>query len=154
MKLRILSVGTKPPGWVREGFVAYAKRLPVEMPLELVEIAAPKHRGDVRAFVEAEGAKMVAQISPKERVVALEDSGVTVSSAQLAAKLDNWRMQGQNVVFLIGGSDGLSAAALERAQERMSLSALTLPHYMVRVVLAEALYRAWSINVGHPYHRA
>ena len=118
MKLRILSVGTKPPGWVREGFVAYAKRLPPEMPLELVEISAPKHGRDVRAFIEAEGEKMVSQISPKERVVALEDSGVTVSSAQLAAKLDNWRMQGQNVVFLIGGSDGLSAAAGERAQDR------------------------------------
>jgi len=153
MRLRILSVGTKPPAWVRDGFTAYARRLPPEMPLQLVEIPAPKHRGDTQAFVNDEGARMLAQIDPQDRVIALEDSGVTVSSAQLAAKMDNWRMQGQNVVFLVGGSDGLSAAVRDRAEERLSLSALTFPHYMVRVVLAEALYRAWSICVGHPYHR-
>ena len=84
----------------------------------------------------------------------LEEGGRAVSSAQLAAKMDNWRMQGHNVVFLVGGSDGLADNVLARANERMSLSALTFPHYMVRVLLAEALYRAWSICSGHPYHRA
>ena len=98
-------------------------------------------------------ARMIAQLHRGERVIAMEDAGVTLSSAQLAAKMDNWRMQGENVVFLVGGSDGLSAAARDRADERLSLSALTFPHYMVRVILAEALYRAWSIGAGHPYHR-
>jgi 23S rRNA (pseudouridine1915-N3)-methyltransferase len=153
MKLRILSVGTKPPAWVREGFAAYAKRLPPDMALDLVEIPAPKHRGNARGYVETEGARMMAQIQQSDRVIAMEDGGVTLSSAQLATKMDNWRMQGENIVFLVGGSDGLSASVRDRADECLSLSALTFPHYMVRVVLAEALYRAWSICAGHPYHR-
>jgi 23S rRNA (pseudouridine1915-N3)-methyltransferase len=154
MKLRVLAVGTKPPAWIRSGFDEYAKRLPPETPLELIEIAAPKHRGSADKFVQLEGAKMTAQINQGDWVVALEENGRQVSSAQLAKKLEEWRMQGCDVTFLIGGSDGLSEAARQRANERMSLSALTLPHYLVRVIVAEALYRAWSISAGHPYHRA
>ncbi len=154
MKFRLLSVGVKSPAWVREGFAEYAKRMPREMPLELVEITAPKHHGDVAQFVQAEGAKMTAQLSDDDWVVALTESGRPVSSVQLADKMEQWRMAGRNVAFLIGGSDGLSKAALKRADELMSLSSLTFPHYLVRVVAAEALYRAWSIGAGHPYHRA
>ena len=154
MKLRLLSVGTKSPAWVRSGFEEYAKRMPPEMPLELVEISAPKHRGDSAKFVQAEGSKMAAQIGDQDWVVALDEGGRQLSSLQLADKLENWRSQGQNVTLLVGGSDGLSAAVVERANETVSLSALTLPHYMVRVLVAEALYRAWSICSGHPYHRA
>jgi 23S rRNA (pseudouridine1915-N3)-methyltransferase len=154
MKLRILSVGNKAPAWVQKGFDEYAKRLPRDMPLTLVELAAPKHHGDAQKFVAAEGQKMAAQLDASDWVVALDESGKAVSSMQLAAKMDQWRMQGQNVSFLVGGSDGLADSVLNRANERMSLSALTFPHYVVRVILAEALYRAWSICSGHPYHRA
>ena len=154
MKLRLLAVGTKSPAWIRSGFDEYAKRLPPEMPLELIEIAAPKHRGGADKFIQVEGAKMAAHIKDGDWVVALEENGRQVSSAQLAHKLDDWRMHGRNVTFLVGGSDGLSDEVTRRANERMSLSALTLPHYLVRVMLAEALYRAWSICNGHPYHRA
>ena len=112
------------------------------MPLELVEIAAPKHRGGADKFVQMEGAKMAAHIKDGDWVVALEENGRQVSSAQLAHKLDDWRMHGRDVTFLVGGSDGLSDEVTRRANERMSLSALTLP------------YRAWSICTGHPYHRA
>jgi len=97
---------------------------------------------------------MLAQISASEWVVALEEGGRAVTSVQLAQRLDAWRLQAQNVTFLVGGSDGLSEAVVARANERMSLSSLTFPHYVVRVILAEALYRAWSISSGHPYHRA
>ena len=154
MKIRMLAVGTKAPAWISRGFAEYAKRLPPEMPLELVEIAAPKHRGDASKFVQMEGAKMAGMIKQDDWVVALEERGRAVSSVQLADKLDHWRMQGSDVVFLIGGSDGLSDVVTQRANESLSLSALTLPHYLVRIVVAEALYRAWSICAGHPYHRA
>ena len=154
MKLRILSVGNKAPGWVQTGFDEYAKRLPRDMPLILTELPAPKHHGDAQKFVQIEGEKMAAQLDAGEWVIALEDSGKAVNSTQLAAKMDKWRMQGQDVTFLVGGSDGLADNVLNRANERLSLSALTFPHYVVRVILAEALYRAWSICSGHPYHRA
>lgn len=153
MKIRILSVGNKSPAWVQSGYAEYAKRMPPDLPLSLVEIPAPKHHTDPAKFVQQEGAKMMVQLQSSEWVVALEEGGKTVTSTELAKKLDDWRMQGQNVTFLVGGSDGLSDSVLNRANERMSLSSLTFPHYFVRVILAEALYRAWSISTGHPYHR-
>ena len=154
MKMRLLSVGTKSPAWVRSGFEEYARRLPPEMPLQLTEITAPKHRGSADQFVHAEGEKMLAQITDNDWVVAMDERGRCVSSHQLAQRMEQWRMQRQNIVFMVGGSDGLAQAAKERANEQLSLSGLTLPHYMVRVILAEALYRAWTICSGHPYHRA
>ena len=153
MKIRILSVGSKSPAWVQSGYTEYAKRMPPDLPMSLVEIPAPKHHSDPTKFVQQEGAKMMAQLPSSEWVVALEEGGKSVTSKELAKKLDHWRMQGENVTFLVGGSDGLSNSALSRANERMSLSSLTFPHYVVRVILAEALYRAWSISTGHPYHR-
>ena len=154
MKLRLLSVGTRAPAWVRDAFDEYARRLPPDMPLELIEIAAPKHQGDKARFIQAEDDKMSAQIASGDWVVALDEGGRQVSSVQLADKLESWRMDGRNVTILIGGSDGLGSKVRQRANEQISLSALTFPHYMVRVLVAEALYRAWSISSGHPYHRA
>ena len=154
MKLRIVSVGTKAPAWVQAGLAEYTKRMPKEMLVELVEIPAPKHGGDKSKHLQTEAAKMMAVIGNDDWVVALDEKGKQVSSLQLAGKLDQWRMGGTNVVFLVGGADGLGEAVKGRANETLSLSELTLPHYLVRVVLAEALYRAWSITVGHPYHRA
>ncbi len=128
--------------------------MPPELPIELIEIPAPKHGRETDRFVQAEAAKMMSHILSSDWVVALDEGGKQVSSVQLAQKLDQWRMQGMNVTLLVGGSDGLGAEVLARANEKMALSALTFPHYMVRVILAETLYRAWSIGVGHPYHRA
>ena len=153
MKFRIVAVGNKSPTWVQEGFVTYARRMPPEMSLELVEIPPPKHHSDPSKFVRSEGDKMLAQVDNSEWVIALDERGKSVTSQRLAARFEDWRQTGQNVAFLIGGSDGLAPAVHQRANEMMSLSALTLPHYMVRVVLAEALYRGWSIFSGHPYHR-
>ena len=153
MKLRIISVGTKCPGWVRQGFDEYAKRMPREMPLSLLEIPAPRHHQDSNKVDEVEGKKIAEKIGPSNWVVALDEHGKSFDSKALAQALDGWRDLGKDVVFLIGGANGLSDALLDRANQRISLSALTFPHYLVRVLIAEALYRAHSIYIGHPYHR-
>lgn len=153
MKLRIISVGTKCPGWVRQGFDEYAKRMPREMPLSLLEIPAPRHHQDSNKVDEVEGKKIAEKIGPGDWVVALDEHGKSFDSKTLAQALDGWRDLGKDVVFLIGGANGLSETLLHRANQRISLSALTFPHYLVRVLIAEALYRAHSISIGHPYHR-
>ncbi|HEX7036806.1 MAG TPA: 23S rRNA (pseudouridine(1915)-N(3))-methyltransferase RlmH [Pseudomonadales bacterium] len=162
MKLRLIAVGTRPPEWVKEGFAEYARRLPREMPLELVELSPAtrskgrtRHASDgaVRQIREAEGERLLAQVKDTDWVVALDEHGKTWSTLDLAQKLDNWRMQGRDVTFLIGGAEGLADACRARADEILSLSAMTLPHALVRVVLAEQLYRAWTVASGHPYHR-
>ena len=153
MKLRIISVGTKCPGWVRQGFDEYAKRMPREMPLSLLEIPAPRHHQDSNKVDEVEGKKIAEKIGPSDWVVALDEQGKSFDSKALAQALDGWRDLGKDVVFLIGGANGLSDALLDRANQRISLSALTFTHYLVRVLIAEALYRAHSIYIGHPYHR-
>ncbi len=153
MKIKLVSVGSKAPGWVRSGYEEYARRMPREAALQLIEIPAPRHQGDAARYVSREGDKMLAQIRPADWVVALDEGGRAVSSEQLARKMDNWRMQGRDVVVCVGGADGLAPAIIQRADETLSLSALTFPHYLVRVIVAEALYRAWSISAGHPYHR-
>jgi len=142
MKLRIISVGTKCPGWVRQGFDEYAKRMPREMPLSLLEIPAPRHHQDSNKVDEVEGKKIAEKIGPSDWVVALDEQGKSFDSKALAQALDGWRDLGKDVVFLIGGANGLSDALLDRANQRISLSALTFPHYLVRVLIAEALYRA------------
>ena len=154
MKIRLLAVGNKPPVWVSNAFDEYAKRFPRDMPLELVQIAAARHKGDTARFIRAEGERMLQQVGKSERLIVLDEGGKAYTSAALAERLNHWRDQGSNICFAVGGSDGLAPEVLARADERWSLSTLTLPHYLVRVVVAEALYRAWSICTGHPYHRA
>lgn len=154
MKIRILAVGGRAPQWVEEGYAEYAKRLSREFSLELIEITPPKHQGDVNRFKQLEADKINSLVKPKEYVVALDEHGRQVDSKTLAKRLAHWRDQGRDVAFLIGGSDGLADELLQRADEKLALSHLTLPHYMVRVVLGEALYRAQSILQNHPYHRA
>lgn len=153
MKLRLVAVGTRLPAWVAAGFEAYARRLPREMPLELVEIPSAA-RGNLPSprIRETEGGRLLARTGPRDWVVALEERGRERSTAELAQRLDDWRMQGRDVAFLIGGADGLHETCLERADETLSLSPMTLPHALVRVVLAEQLYRAWTVLAGHPYH--
>lgn len=143
------------PAWVAAGFAEYGKRLSRELPLELVEIrpgARGKGRDDARA-VASEGAALLAALPRDTHVVALDERGTPWSSVQLAAQLAEWRMAGRDLAFLVGGPDGHAREVLQRAEQRWSLGPLTLPHMLVRLVVAEQLYRATTIARGHPYHR-
>lgn len=153
MKLRVISVGNKCPAWIRQGFDEYAKRLPREMPLSLIEVPAPRHHQDSAKVDEYEAKKVAEKMNPSDWVVAMDEVGQQLDSKGMSAELNRWRDMGRDIVFLIGGANGLSPDLLDRADQRLSLSALTFPHYMVRVLLAECLYRAWTIHIGHPYHR-
>lgn len=156
MKARLVAVGERPPAWVVEGYADYAKRLAHELPLELVEVAPGirgKGRDPRRAMVE-EGARVLAALPKNARVVALDGRGKAWTSEQLAERLEHWRWQGQDLAFLIGGPEGHASEVLARADESWSLGPLTLPHMLVRLVLAEQLYRAQSLLGNHPYHRA
>ncbi len=144
------------PGWVADAWEEYARRMPRELPLELREIPTRK-RGrnpDVARLKRDEGQALLAALSPAERVIALDGRGKAWSTEHLATRLETWMGEGADCAFLVGGPDGLDAACLERAAERWSLGPLTFPHPLVRVILAEQLYRAWTITRNHPYHRA
>ncbi|MBP1475060.1 23S rRNA (pseudouridine(1915)-N(3))-methyltransferase RlmH [Frateuria sp. MAH-13] len=156
MRARLLAIGERMPGWVAEGFAEYRKRLSHELPLELVELkpgARGKGRDDARAMHD-EGVAILAALARDTHVIALDGRGKTWSSEELAAQLANWRMAGRDLAFLIGGPDGHAPEVLARADQRWSLGPLTLPHMLVRLVLAEQLYRASTLLAGHPYHRA
>lgn len=158
MALRIVLVAAanRQPAWVVEGYENYARRLGGRWRLELKELALARRspRGGAERAREAEGAKMLATLPRAARVVALDERGDAWSTSMLAERLERWAGLGEPVFLLLGGPDGLAPACLERASERWSLSALTLPHGLVRVVVAEALYRASTLLEGHPYHRA
>lgn len=158
MKIRILAAGGKMPAWVQEGYGEYAKRLPRELTLEMVEIPlGNRGQKNAAALVEKarqkEGEAMLAAIAPRDHVVALEVTGKAWNTEQLSRELAGWQLGGSNVCLLIGGPDGLSKECLARANQKWSLSALTMPHPLVRVLLAEQLYRAWTLLAGHPYHK-
>ncbi|MFZ5621701.1 MAG: 23S rRNA (pseudouridine(1915)-N(3))-methyltransferase RlmH [Pseudomonadota bacterium] len=155
MHIHLIAVGDRMPAWVEAGYGEYAKRLPRECALRLVEIA-PGRRGrnaDVARIVRDEGERMLAAIPRDCHVIALEVGGRSWSTPQLAVQLEGWMHSGRDVALLVGGPEGLDDACRARADQLWSLSALTLPHPLVRIVLAEALYRAWSVMAGHPYHR-
>lgn len=156
MRIHLLAIGTRMPGWVSAGYQDYAQRLPHECRLHLIEVApAPRTKGtDLARAVREEGERMLDLIPKDAYVIALDVRGTQYSTEQLSAQLNGWLQNGQDVALLIGGPDGLSAGCLKRARQRWSLSTLTLPHPLVRIVLAEQLYRAWSILQNHPYHRA
>lgn len=143
------------PHWVDQGYEAYAKRLPAECALRLFEVATAKRRKGVATdrLIEREGAEMRAALPRGARVVALDERGALWTTRQLSGKLAGWLRGGQDVALLIGGPDGLSPGCRDSAQELWSLSPLTLPHALVRIVVAEQIYRAWSLLRGHPYHR-
>jgi 23S rRNA (pseudouridine1915-N3)-methyltransferase len=156
MRARLIAVGERMPAWVADGFAEYRKRLSHELPLELIELK-PGNRGKGRADARAiqdEGVAILAALDRDEHEVALDGGGKCWSSEELAAQLNAWRMAGRDLAFLIGGPDGHAPEVLARAQQRWSLGPLTLPHMLVRLVLAEQLYRATTIVAGHPYHRA
>jgi len=156
MRARLIAVGERMPAWVADGFAEYKKRLSRELPLDLVEIrlgTRGKGRDPARAIAD-EGAAVRAALPKDAHVVALDGRGSAWSSEQLAAELKRWRMEGRDVAFLIGGPDGHAADVLAASHQRWSLGPLTLPHMLVRLVVAEQLYRAMTMLAGHPYHRA
>ena len=156
MKARLVAVGERAPGWVAEGFAEYRKRMSHWLPLELVEVAPGlrgKGRDPARAMAE-EGARVLAALPKSAHVVVLDGGGKPWSSEQLAARMEHWRQGGQDLAFLVGGPEGHPPEVLAAASETWSLGPLTLPHMLVRLVLAEQLYRAAALLANHPYHRA
>lgn len=155
MRLRLLTITHKSPAWIREGYEEYAKRLPASCALELVEIPAEKRTAsaDLKRIAEREGEKMLAAMKPNHLVVALDVLGEPWSTEQLAKNLKTWLQSGQNIDLLVGGPEGLAPACLKKAQVRWSLSPLTFPHIIVKLIVAEQIYRAHSILQQHPYHR-
>lgn len=156
MKARLVAVGERAPGWVAEGFGEYRKRLSHWLPLEVVEVEPGlrgKGRDTARAMAD-EGARVLASLPRNAHVVALDARGKMHSSEQLGQRLEHWRGQGRDLAFLIGGPEGHVDEVLSRADEQWSLGPLTLPHMLVRLVLAEQLYRAAALLANHPYHRA
>ncbi len=155
MNIHLISIGNRMPRWVQEGYAEYAKRLPAECCLQLTELPLGR-RGksvDLARALRDEGERMLKTLPRDSLVVALEVEGRAWSTEQLATKLDEWMGGGRDVTLLIGGPDGLAESCRQRADLLWSLSPLTLPHPLVRVVVAEQLYRAWSILRNHPYHR-
>ncbi|MDR2870979.1 MAG: 23S rRNA (pseudouridine(1915)-N(3))-methyltransferase RlmH [Xanthomonadaceae bacterium] len=156
MKARLIAVGERAPGWVKQGFDEYRKRLSYWLPLELVEIE-PGLRGKghaVRRAIDEEGRRVLAALPKNTHLVALDVPGKAWSSEQLAQRLAHWRASGRDLVFLIGGPEGHAPAVRESVDEYWSLGPLTFPHMLVRLILAEQLYRAAAMLANHPYHRA
>ena len=155
MKLLVVAVGQRQPAWADAAWADFAKRFPPEFRLELKALKAePRNGGRTPAqCMDAEAARFEAAIPKSAHRVVLDERGSRLTTAQLAARIDVWRDLGRDVALLIGGPDGLAPALKATAAETLRLSDLTLPHAFVRVLLAEALYRAWSLNQGHPYHR-
>ena len=156
MQIHLIAVGDKMPRWVQDGFSEYAKRLPAECALRLTEVAAGRRgkNADIPRIIRDESERLLAAVPRGAIVVALEVGGTSWSTEQLAGQLDTWMNSGHDLALLVGGPDGLTDEVRNAARQLWSLSALTLPHPLVRVLLAEQLYRAWSILRNHPYHRA
>ncbi|GLS83567.1 23S rRNA (pseudouridine(1915)-N(3))-methyltransferase RlmH [Paraferrimonas haliotis] len=155
MKLQLIAVGTKMPAWVKTAVAEYQGRFPKDMPFDIVEIAAGKRgkNADIARILDKEGQQMLAAVNKGNRIVTLDLPGKNWTTPQLAKQLEAWQLDGRDVSLLIGGPEGLAPACKQAAEQSWCLSALTLPHPMVRVIVAESLYRAWSINNNHPYHR-
>lgn len=155
MRIRLLAVGQKMPAWVEAGFSEYAKRFSGDCQLQLQELAMSKRHKNMQPeqHKEKEAQTILAAIKKDDYVVVLDVLGKAISTEDLAQTMQQWQMLGQAIVIIIGGPDGLDQSVLQRADRKISLSKLTLPHPLVRVLLVEQLYRAWSINKGHPYHR-
>jgi 23S rRNA (pseudouridine1915-N3)-methyltransferase len=154
MRLTIVAVGQKVPDWAQTAYDDYAKRFPPELRVELKAVKTePRASKTLETLLAAERQRIDAVIPKGTRIVALDERGTAVTTVALSDKLKAWQREGDDVAIVIGGPDGLDPGFKQAAHERMRLSDLTLPHAMVRVLLIEQLYRAWSITVNHPYHR-
>ncbi|QKT03096.1 23S rRNA (pseudouridine(1915)-N(3))-methyltransferase RlmH [Ectothiorhodospiraceae bacterium 2226] len=155
MRIHLIAVGQRMPAWVEAGYQEYARRLPPECALQLVEIPAGRRTkaADLARLMREEGARQLAAVPAGAQLIALDAQGRQWSTEQLAAQLEGWLADGRDLALLVGGPEGLADACRERADGLWSLSKLTLPHPLVRVVVAEQLYRAWSMLRNHPYHR-
>jgi 23S rRNA (pseudouridine1915-N3)-methyltransferase len=154
MKLVVVAVGQRVPDWAQTAWDTYAKRFPPELRLELRAVkTAPRTAATLESLFAAERQRIEAAIPKGAHVVALDEHGSALTTMALAGRLKAWQLQGGDVALVIGGPDGLDPGFKRAAHERIRLSDLTLPHAMVRVLLIEQLYRAWSINANHPYHR-
>lgn len=155
MHLRLIAVGERQPAWVEEAFKDYAARLPKAWKFHLDTISTAKRpkSGATKQAMEAEGKSILDQIRPTDNVIVLDERGKSLSTVQLEQQLAGWLAGGRDLCFVIGGPDGLTRDVKDRADATYSLSKLTLPHGMVRVLLAEQLFRAWSMSANHPYHR-
>lgn len=155
MRLQLIAVGQKMPQWVTTAFNDYQSRFPRDCAFELVEIPAGKRgkNADIPRILAQEGERMLAAVGKGNRIVTLEVTGKPWDTPQLSQQLASWQMDGRNVSLLVGGPEGLAPACIAASEQRWSLSNLTLPHPMVRVIISESLYRAWSLLNNHPYHR-
>jgi len=154
MRLLIVAVGQRVPDWAQTAWSDYAKRFPFEIKVELKAVKTePRASKSLETLYAAERARIEAVIPKGCRIVALDERGTSLTTMALAGKLKDWQLSGGDVALVIGGPDGLDPAFKQAADERIRLSDLTLPHAFVRVLLIEQLYRAWSINANHPYHR-
>jgi 23S rRNA (pseudouridine1915-N3)-methyltransferase len=154
MRFFILSVGTRLPDWANAAFNEFARRMPREAAIELIEIKAePRNQGKSAAVLMAQEATRIEAALPRSRLVVLDERGADLTTRALTNRMSGWMNEGSDVSFVIGGPDGLDEAFKQRAQESIRLSSMTLPHALARVLLAEQLYRAWSLMHNHPYHR-
>ncbi len=156
MRLLLVAVGQRLPAWAQQAYDDYARRFPPELKLELKAVKAETRDGRPAAALMAAERQRIEAALPRGggvRRVALDERGERITTRQLADRLAAWQRDGRDLALLVGGPDGLDAALKDGADERLRLSDLTLPHALVRVLLAEALYRAWSLGAGHPYHR-
>ena len=155
MQINLIAIGTKMPAWVSEGYNTYAKRMPLECRLNLIEIEMPKRQknADIDKLKHQECKLLLNKVKANDMLIALDAQGQQTTTENLAFWLQVWQTQGCNINLLIGGPDGLHQDCPNQAKRIWSLAKLTLPHPLVRIVVAEQLYRAWSINSHHPYHR-
>lgn len=154
MEIRLVAVGRRMPGWVAEGMQEFLRRMPPQLPVRLVEVEASRARqgGDI-ARARREEAQALLAAAGEAHLIALDERGRGVDTRQVAQAMEQWMMAGRDVALLVGGADGLDARCRERAERTWSLSALTFPHQLVRIIVAEQLYRAWTVLNHHPYHR-
>ena len=155
MKVHLIAVGKKMPEWINTGYSEFSKRMPPELQINLIEIT-PSVRSKTTVIeknIKEEGERIQSAIPANSRLIILDEKGKNFSSIDLSKKMESWLPMGQDIAIVIGGADGIDPKIKQQADEKWSLSSFTLPHALVRVVIAEQLYRAWSILQGHPYHR-
>lgn len=158
MKLQLIAVGSKMVNWIQTGFQDYLHRFPKDMAFEFIEIPAGKRgkNADLKRIIEKDRERrrtMLAAVGKVNRIITLDIPGTSWTTRQLAEQLDQWKQDGRNISFLIGGPEGLAPACKAAAEQSWSLSSLTMPHLLVRIFVVKSLYRAWSITTNHTYHR-